>query len=246
MTKTKQAGIYKITCKVNGKSYVGQSTNLKERLKDHFRRLQNNNHYNAHLQRAWNKHGGECFVFEVIEKCNYDFSILNELETYWIEKLETLDNKKGFNISSGGGNAYSLAGMSESERNEIYKKIGKTRKAKYGGKNHPNYGKSMSEEQREKIRQFYLSDSNPFRGKKRPDHSKLMTGAGNPRAKTVICVTTDEIFSCAKDAGERFGTTNSNILKCCRHVQSYAGITDDGTKLVWEYLKKEEIAEDDK
>lgn len=228
-------GIYKITCIINNKVYIGQSTDIEKRWKDHVIRLDNNSHDNSYLQNAWNKYGKEAFKFEIIEKCEKNFELLNAREIYWINYYEALKRSKGFNIASGGGNGYSLAGMTEEERHKVYEKIGKTRSKKYRGKNHPNYGKPMSEEQKAKLRQAFKGEKNPWYGKKRKEHSELMKGGNNPRAKKIICLTTNEVFDCAKDAGRKYNLTNSIILKCCKGVHKYAGRLSDGTKLTWKY-----------
>jgi group I intron endonuclease len=66
----KQAGIYSITNKVNGKIYIGQSKNISDRMLEHIRDLKSNRHVNWHLQRAFNKYGIENFKFDVIEFCD--------------------------------------------------------------------------------------------------------------------------------------------------------------------------------
>lgn len=233
--RMKTAGIYSILCQPTNKRYIGQSTDINSRISDHKRRLNSLTHENNYLQKAWNKYGEDKFLFEIIEVCKKDFSILNKQEIFWINAYETHNRNKGFNISSGGGNGYSLAYMTDKERKNVYKKIGKTRASKYSGVNHPNYGKPMSEEQKKKISEFFLSDKNPNRGVKRPIHSIKMTGENNPRAREVICITTNETFSCAKYAGNKYNTTNSNILKCCRGIQGHAGKKEDGTILKWVY-----------
>jgi len=218
--------------------YIGQSTNIESRLKDHFRRLKNGKADNSRLQNAWNKYGKECFETCTIEECIKDFNVMNEREIYWIGFYDSLNKKVGYNIAAGGGNGYSLAGKTETERKAIYKRIGATRKIKYSGTNAPNYGVPMSEAQKIKISNTLSGAGGYYYGKKRKEHSILMTGSKNPRSKKVICINTGEIFDCAKYAGEKYNTTNSNILKCCRGVQKYAGRLDDGTKLVWEYVKE--------
>ena len=57
--------VYKFTCLVNGKSYIGQTGNLWARLKRHLERkaLENGQ---ADLQRAIRKHGIKNFTFEVL------------------------------------------------------------------------------------------------------------------------------------------------------------------------------------
>jgi group I intron endonuclease len=68
---TKISGIYKIINKINGKYYIGSSTNIvgsNNRWDRHKRSLNKNKHHNIHLQRAWNKYGKENFEFIIVEK----------------------------------------------------------------------------------------------------------------------------------------------------------------------------------
>lgn len=60
-------GIYKIINRVNGKYYVGSSDNVEERLRAHNRALKCGKN-SIYLQNAWNKYGGENFIFEPIEE----------------------------------------------------------------------------------------------------------------------------------------------------------------------------------
>lgn len=233
-----KSGIYKITCITNNKVYIGQSTNIQERIKDHKRRLKNNKHDNSYLQNSWNKHGKENFKFEILEICENNFKILNEREIYWINEYNALDRRFGFNLSSGGGNGYSLAGKTEEEKVEIFKKMSITQSLNYSGVNAPNYGKSMSNEQKLKISNSLKGTNNPNYGMKMPEHSKAMKGKNNPRARKVICLNTLEIFDCAKYAGDKYNTTNSNILKCCKQKQKSAGHSKKGQPLIWMYYEE--------
>lgn len=63
----KKSGIYQIRCLINNKVYVGKSTNLKARFKNHKNTLKNNTNRNRFLQKDWNKYGESFFVFEIIE-----------------------------------------------------------------------------------------------------------------------------------------------------------------------------------
>lgn len=89
-------GIYSITNLVNGKRYIGKSLSIHSRWSQHRKDLKNNKHYNAFLQRAWNKYGGENFKFEVVEKCEKEY--LHEKEIYWIEQFKTLYANYGYNL----------------------------------------------------------------------------------------------------------------------------------------------------
>ena len=100
MNKERICGIYCIENIINNKKYVGQSININLRWKRHISALNNNNHYNSHLQQSWNKHGSESFEFNIVEIC--DKSLLNEREIYWIKKFNSFEN--GYNETLGGDN----------------------------------------------------------------------------------------------------------------------------------------------
>ena len=76
----KKFGIYKITCKVNNKIYIGSTeVCFKQRFKKHKQRLRNNYHENDYLQKSWNKYGEDNFVFEILEEIS-DKSKVKEKE----------------------------------------------------------------------------------------------------------------------------------------------------------------------
>lgn len=81
-----KSGIYKIINKINGKCYIGSSSNLQKRNKQHFNSLSKNKHYNQYLQRSFNKYGISNFEFIIICKCNED-ELIN-LEQYYINKIK--------------------------------------------------------------------------------------------------------------------------------------------------------------
>jgi group I intron endonuclease len=62
--------IYKITNLENSKYYVGSSSNVKVRFRDHQRKLNTGKHANIYLQRAWDKYGKDAFVFKVTHRYN--------------------------------------------------------------------------------------------------------------------------------------------------------------------------------
>nr|UVX74785.1 MAG: GIY-YIG catalytic domain protein [Bacteriophage sp.] len=86
-----EAGVYLISNNVNGKCYVGSTIHLDQRRKEHFSRLANNKHINAHLQNAYNKYGREAFDFEILETVDIDDNIKDKLlkrEQFWIDNLK--------------------------------------------------------------------------------------------------------------------------------------------------------------
>lgn len=100
-------GIYKITNKINGKVYVGQSKDIIDRWSKHEKALLKNEHHSATLQADFNLYGGiESFSFDIVELC--DASALKEREKFYFEQFDSINN--GYN-----GNKKNQA----PERNEI-------------------------------------------------------------------------------------------------------------------------------
>lgn len=59
-----KAYIYFIINDINGKRYVGQTTDFSRRKYTHFKHLRENRHANIKLQNAWNKYGEKNFHIE--------------------------------------------------------------------------------------------------------------------------------------------------------------------------------------
>lgn len=96
-------GMYKFTCLLNQKSYIGQSIDIIKRFNEHKNNHLNPNvgNYDCLFYRALRKHGFENFLFEVIDSNEaFDSKQLNSLEIYYIGKYETYG--KGYNSTRGG------------------------------------------------------------------------------------------------------------------------------------------------
>lgn len=86
-------GIYKITKKSNGKSYIGQFNNIERRIREHQYRQ------GLPVEAVIQKYGKDAFTYEVIEEC--PLAALDEREQYWINYYNTY--KEGYNCNEGGG-----------------------------------------------------------------------------------------------------------------------------------------------
>jgi group I intron endonuclease len=64
---SKQAGIYLIISKVNGKRYVGSASRFCIRWGIHLNELRCNKHHSPHLQNHYNKYGEDDLVFSILE-----------------------------------------------------------------------------------------------------------------------------------------------------------------------------------
>lgn len=84
------ACIYAIKNKKTSKMYIGQSTNIQQRIKDHRSSLKNNCHHNSLLQLAFDNDGQDSFSIVILEKITGKLTKedLTEKEDYWILKFK--------------------------------------------------------------------------------------------------------------------------------------------------------------
>jgi group I intron endonuclease len=177
--------VYAITNKINGKKYIGITTNSFAERYPHGIRA----HHNTHLRNSVKKYGQENFEVMLLEKDVEDMETLCELEMEYIEKYDTCNVDKGYNKSLGG------LGVRQTERSEEHcrnisiakkginplanytpeqmaKRNAKISKA-FKGKNNPRYGMTkdkLKPETLEKLRQASLGENNPMYGKNIKDY----------------------------------------------------------------------------
>ncbi|WP_405286429.1 GIY-YIG nuclease family protein [Methanobrevibacter sp.] len=87
-------GIYMLTNKLNGKSYIGASVNITNRWYAH-----KNKARNARIAKLVTNVGKENFSFSVLEECPLDE--LDDKEKYYIDLYDTLV-PNGYNVHHGG------------------------------------------------------------------------------------------------------------------------------------------------
>lgn len=101
-------GIYKITNKINGNSYIGLSVDIKRRWRAHRQRYKDefNKEYEKILYKAFRKYGIENFEFSILEECPLEK--LREREKYWIAYFDTYHH--GYNATEGGEDILPMSG----------------------------------------------------------------------------------------------------------------------------------------
>jgi hypothetical protein len=202
-----KSGIYKIV--INGKVYVGRDKNIykDKRKKSHLSKLKKGTHPNAYLQAAYIKY--KEFNYEVIEMC--DAEMLNEREVYWVDKLNSIYSKGGYNLTNGGDGSPSEL-LNDTELKKRNSKISDT------------------------LKKHFKENINPFKGKCHTiDCRKIMSekrmgmyvGIDNPRYKEDITndmirnalITEGSIKAAARllncsasFVGYRIKSTNMNIV----------------------------------
>jgi len=189
-----QAGIYRITNLTDRKFYIGSAVNLARRKRKHFSELKRNAHINSHLQAAYNKHGAENFLFEIIEIVN-DRTSLIKREQHYLDYFRPFEKQIGYNkCAKAGSTLGAIAWNKGIPRTEETKE--KIRKANIGKKRSPeatragiatrrSLGKNKhTQEFKERLSKERRGSGNPFYGKKHtPENlasmSKKNSGAGN-------------------------------------------------------------------
>ncbi len=110
--------IYCFTNLINNKKYVGQSIrNDNTRYNNHICscKYESSNEYNSPLHRAIRKYGLENFKYEILAKDIEDINLLNSLEIYYIQKLNSLI-PNGYNIEFGGKNCPKPKSLEQKEK----------------------------------------------------------------------------------------------------------------------------------
>lgn len=100
--------MYYIYCyenKINGKCYVGQTSNIERRNKEHMSRAFNYlaNETGTLFHQMLRKYGKENFqlsILEVIEDATQDY--IDEREIYWIKEKHSFVQDNGYNMTRGG------------------------------------------------------------------------------------------------------------------------------------------------
>lgn len=96
-------GIYKITNLNNNMCYIGQSTNVRNRIKAHVQAsLGISSIANQLVHDKMAEEGLEAFSFQILEECEKDK--LNTREKYWIDYYTS--NEYGYNRTGGGAKSH--------------------------------------------------------------------------------------------------------------------------------------------
>ncbi len=136
----KKCGIYEIKNKENGKVYIGQTHNMKERFQRHRYKLRSNKHYNKHLQNSWNKYGEQSFEFMFLEGC--DIKQLTAAEQKWIDKHPPSQLYNRILDTSLQAESNPFFGKKHTIETKI--KMSKAKQGMYKGANNPNWGRRQN------------------------------------------------------------------------------------------------------
>jgi len=182
--------IYKVTNKINGREYVGQTINsLKKRKSEHISvalSIHDNNYFHSALRR----YGPENFDWKTIHEC-VNIDDLNKWEIYYIKYYNTFNN--GYNLTLGGFGSIGYKHTKETKKKISIANGGK--RSSWYGKRHSeetkkrmsesHKGKKLSEETKRKLSEALKGEKNPFYGKHHSEKmkmemSELQSGENHP------------------------------------------------------------------
>lgn len=144
--------VYKISNLINGKIYIGKTSNVNVRWEKHIK-ISENKEEKAYqyLHKSINKYGLENFTIEKIED-NLTEQESFDREKFWIKTLNSKNHNLGMNLTDGGEGTSGLK-WSEDSREKIR------------GLNNHNFGKPLSKEVKLKLSVVLSGENNPFYGK---------------------------------------------------------------------------------
>ena len=214
-------GIYSITNIINEKKYVGQSVDVKSRIRNHRWALRHNRHENDHLQKSFNKYGEDSFRFDII--CECEESRLDDLERFYIALYNCINPNFGYNSETGGSLNKHLSEASRA-------KMSKMR----SGENSGMWGKKHTEETKAIMREKAL-------GRPMSEEAKLKSSKSHKGklAKKLYCIEADMEFPSSLEAAEFAGLkSRSSIFEHLAGRKSYAGRhPETGEPLHWMKLE---------
>lgn len=210
--------VYVHTNKINGKMYVGKTIHGNNPM------LRWRSDGSGYLKctrfwRAIKKYGWENFDHEVIANHLTEVEA-NKFERLLIEKLNTMDDRYGYNLTSGGDSGKAIS-------DETRQKISQKMKGRFKGKNNPNYG------------------NHKLAGKNSPNYGKKLSKETvekmkqNITPKYVWCFELNQLFRGAKEAERLTHVDDSDIGKVCKGIKPSAGKhPETGAELHWCFVEK--------
>jgi group I intron endonuclease len=178
-----KAGVYKFTCLVNNKIYIGKAKSLFKRLRAHLYAFHSSSIDTNHpknkylLYRAFKKYGIDNFIVEIqelLEGANND--ILKSREQFWIDFLDSFAiHGKGYNEAPGGEGGNVDQFLTEDKKKEKYQKISIGNKNKVVNNitrqriSQSHKGRKQSPEWIEKRISKRRGKPSPLKGRKQPE-----------------------------------------------------------------------------
>lgn len=208
--------VYKHTNIINNKVYIGQtSKSLKERSGN------NGRHYShsTYFYSAICKYGWENFVHEILED-NLTLKEAIEKERYYIKLYRSNETNYGYNLTSGG------------EKQKEYSKISKQKMSL------AKKGKPLSLEHRKNISRAIMGEHNPNYGKTCSEEIKQKIR--DKKSKAIQCIETGVVYKNKAEAAEAVGLKSPrSIMSALKDPWRTAGKDKEtNIRYHWKYFSE--------
>ena len=204
--------IYKVTNRINGMSYIGQTIFDLDKRKAQHMSAASGNKDKYYFHSALRKYGIDNFNWDIIEKCG-DIEELNRFEIYYIGYFDTYS--KGYNMTIGGNG---MCGFKHTE--ESKKKISENH-FDISDRNNPMFGKRQTKETRQKISEAKKGKTPWNKGKHLTESLK---GENHHRARSIILIHldgTEEQFNCMTDACRKYNLNAGHLTEVAKGKRKY-------------------------
>ena len=185
--------IYKHTNKINGKVYIGQTSQEPEKRWKKGEGYKDSPKFYAAIQ----KYGWNNFKHEIIEENILTLEEADNKEAYWIFYYNSINN--GYNINLGG--------EKHARGLDFAKRVSEGQK-----KNWEN-----NEKRKEKARQYLKKQW------QNEEYRNKFLGSNNGNSVKVKCIETNIVFDTLKEAAAWANTSRQNITGVLRGRQKTAG-----------------------
>jgi group I intron endonuclease len=165
--------------------YIGQTINVKARMREHLTKLKRGAHGNKKIQSVYNRYGIP--VFQIIEQCSVN--ALNAAEQKYLTEMKSDSNSCNIYFFASSANGYKWSEEKKRKHSQILKdRVSRGFKPpSLFGKDNPFYGRKHSEESITKMKKI--------------KEGKRM-GGENPKAIIVLNCETGIFYDCIKHASE--------------------------------------------
>ena len=240
------SGIYQIRNTLDGKYYIGSAVNLRQRWLRHLGSLRHGEHFNPHLQNAFDKSGEGAFIFDVLEYVE-DSEMLLKHEQYYLDML-----LPEYNISPTAGSTLGCHPTEETCTKISAATIGKRRsvethakisKANTGSR-HPMYGKHPNAETRQKMAAAktgkYHSTTTRMKmskaktGERNPNYGKSLSEETRAKISVAQLGRQFSAETCAKISAAKMG--NQNQKK--QHSMETKRKISEASKAYWRRVRE--------
>ena len=231
--------IYKLTCTITGKVYVGKTIDINRRMMQHSKITPK---YSHHLANAIKKYGIDNFKEEIIFEVEAeDRAVLNaalsNAEKSYIKQYDSYRNGYNSTIGGEGTNRFHWLESSKKKISESMKKFFKSAKGKAQIKHtiFCNKNREISKETRERI-------GRGNKGKRMPEEAKIKIRnyqLVNACSKYIPVLQYDldnsllNRFNSITDAAKSINKDTSHIVSCCK------GRRKTAYGFIWKYEEKE-------